>query len=194
MQFRDLKMKGGTSFEVVLAEARLPVRLGHRDAKMVFGDPMARQLAATGMGAVTEVRAHEEAPDDVSGVTLFLGLRDTSRSGLQTVAHMLEHLHAPLGSSLRLSFGGDPMIFGTTEGLELSVANAETPDAGARKQLAQACVEAMKGFAISRGWAKRADRTIFYFYGESFQRMRASLTTLIDADPIFASAVARRLA
>ncbi|MGI9391834.1 MAG: hypothetical protein ACR2O1_17405 [Boseongicola sp.] len=194
MFFRDLKMKSGTSFEVVLAEARLPVRLGHRDAKMVFGDPMARQLAATGLGAVTDVRAHEEAPDDVFGVTLFLGLRDSSRDGLKAVSKMLEHLHAPLGSSLRLSLGGEPMVFGATEGLELSVANTDTPDAGSRRQLAQACTEAMKGFAISRGWAKRADRTIFYFYGESFQRMQTSLAQLLDADPIFASAVARRLA
>ena len=194
MFFRDLQLKGGTSFEVVLAEARLPVRLGHRDAKIVFGDPLTRQLAATCMGALTDVRADEEAPDDVRGVTLFLGLRDPSRTGLRTVATMLEHLHAPLGSSLRLSHGGEPLLFGVTEGLELSVANTETPDAGSRRHLARACTEAMKGFAISRGWARRADRTIFYFYGESFQRMHASLSRLLNADPIFASAVARRLA
>ena len=194
MFFRDLKMKGGASFEVVLAEARLPVRLGHRDAKIVFGEPLNRQLAATGLGAVTDVRVHEEAPEDVCSVTLFLGLRDPSRSGLKTIANMLEHLHAPLGSSLRLSFGGDPVVFGVTEGLELSVANTEAPDAGSRRDLARACSDAMKGFAISRGWARRADRTIFYFYGESFQRMHASLSRLFEADPIFASAVARRLA
>ena len=194
MLFRDLRMKGGTSFEVVLAEARLPVRLGHRDARMVFGGPLNRQLAATGMGAVTDVRAQEEAPDDVSAVTLFLGLRDPSQSGLKTIANMLEHLHAPLGSSLRLSIGGEPMVFGVTEGLELSVASTQAPDAGSRRHLAQACSEAMKGFAISRGWARRADRTKFYFYGESFQRMHESLSRLFDMDPIFASAEARRLA
>ena len=194
MFFRNLKMKGGASFEVVLAEARLPVRLGHRDAKIVFGEPLNRQLAATGMGAVTDVRAREEAPEDVCSVTLFLGLRDPTRSGLMTVANMLEHLHAPLGSSLRLSHGGEPVVFGIAEGLELSIANTQAPDAGSRRHLAQACSDAMKGFAISRGWARRADRTIFYFYGESFQRMHASLSRLLEADPIFASAVARRLA
>jgi len=194
MFFRDLKLKGGTSFEVVLAETRLPVRLGHRDARVVFGDPLARQLTVASLGAVTDVRAHEEAPDDVCGVTLYLGLRDPSQSGLKTVANMLEHLDAPLGSSLRLSFGGEPLVFGVTEGLELSVASENAPDAGSRRHLARACAEALDGFAISRGWARRADRTKFYFYGESFQRMHASLAHLLNADPIFASAVARRLA
>ncbi len=194
MFFRDLKLKGGTSFEVVLAEARLPVRLGHRDASFVFGDPLARQLAVAGLGAVTDVRAHEKAPEDVCGVTLYLGLRDASQRGLKTVANMLEQLDAPLGSSLRLSHGGEPMVFGVTEGLEISVASAETPDAGSRRHFARACAEAMEGFAISRGWARRKDRTIFYFYGESFQRMHASLSRLLNADPDFTSAVARRLA
>ena len=194
MFFRDLKLKGGSSFEVVLAEARLPVRLGHRDAKVVFGDPLARQLAVAGLGAVTDVRAHQKAPDDISGVTLFLGLRDPSHGGLKTVTNMLENLHAPLGSSLRFSFGGDPVVFGVTEGLELSVASVEAPDAGSRRHLARTCTKAMDGFAISRGWTQRADRTIFYFYGESFQRMHASLSRLLNADPGFASAIARRLA
>lgn len=194
MFFRDLVLKSDVKLDVALAEARLPVRLGHRDATSVFGDPLSRQLAAASLGAVTQVRAHEAAPSDVCGVTLHLGLRDASRPGLETVARMLEHLHAPLGSSIRLSDGGQPLMFGVTEGLEIEVDTAHTPDASARRDLAMSCASAMKGFAISRGWTRRADKTLFYFYGESFQKMQSSLARLFEANPALNGATARRLA
>ena len=94
MFFRDLKPKP-VQMDVRLAEVRLPVRLGHRDASKVFGEPLSQQLAAAALGTVTKVRAHESGPDDVCGVTLYLGLRDCSLNALNTIARMLEYLHAP---------------------------------------------------------------------------------------------------
>lgn len=193
MFFRDLKMKS-TTMEVVLAEARLPVRLGHRDAAKVFGEPLTRQLAAAAMGTVTKVRAHEAGPDEICGVTLYLGLRDSSRSALETVASMLEHLKAPYGSSLRLSERGEPLVFGVAEGLEISVDSTLAPDAGSRRHLAKSCAEAMKGLAVSRGWSRRDNRTVFYFYGESFLRMQENIGTFLARHPLLKDATTRRLA
>ena len=194
MFFRDLVLKPGTTQDIRLAEVRLPVRLGHRDADEAFGQPLIRQLAAAGLGTVTKVKAHEAGPGDICGVTIYLALNDTRRASLETIARMLEHLHAPAGSSIRLSVGGEPIVFGVSEGLELSIEDARAKDAEARKTLARTCAIAMKGFAISRGWSRRSGRTVFYFYGESFQEMQASLTKLIEENPTLATAKARRLA
>lgn len=194
MFFRDLIRKPDAAYKIALAEIRLPVRLGHRDAQKAFGLPLSRQLAAAGLGDVTDVRVHGVAPDEIRGVTLFVGLRDPSRRGIEAVARMLETLHAPFGSSIRLSDGGQPHVFGVAEGLELSVENERAPNSEARRLLAQTCSAAMKGFAINRGWARRDGRTIFYFYGESYHRMQECIQGLIERDPALTSATARRLA
>jgi hypothetical protein len=193
MFFRDLKLKP-TTIEVTLAEARLPVRMGHRDASKVFGEPLNRQLAATAMGTLTKVRAHEAGPDDICGVTLYLGLRNASREGLESVANMLDYLHAPYGSSLRRAEGGDPVLFGVAEGLEISVDSTLAPDAQARRDLAMTCSEAMKGIAINRGWIRRADKTVFYFYGENVRSMQDRLSEAFETHAVLATARARRLA
>jgi len=194
MFFRDLAMKSNVTKDVSLAEVRLPVRLGHRDANTAFGEPFARQLAAAGLGTVTQVKAHEASPSEICGITMYLALTDTSKTAFNSIARMLEHLHAPAGSSVRLTVGGDPLVFGQAECLELSIDDEKASNADARRDLARTCASAMKDFAVSRGWSKRAGRTVFYFYGESFQRMQNSVTRLIEENPTLATATARRLA
>ena len=195
MFFKNLKMKQGVTLSVTLAEAHLPVRLGHRDADKIFGDPLRAQLAAAGLGVLNDCRLRLSYKGEITGVDLFLGLRDGSRDGLKTVTRMLEALKAPLGSSIRLSDGfGDPLIFGTTEGLELSIASEATPNAETRRELALTCRKAMENNAVSRGWARRKGETVFYFYGESFSQMQETLTQILSGHPRFAGAVTRRLA
>ncbi len=194
MFFRDLAMKSGATKNVSLAEVRLPVRLGHRDANTAFGEPFSRQLAAAGLGSVTEVKPHEASPSEICGITIYLALTDTSKTALNSIARMLEHLHAPAGSSVRLTVGGDPVVFGQSECLELSIDSEKAADADSRRDLARTCASAMKDFAVSRGWTNRAGRTIFYFYGDSFQRMQSRLDRLMEENPTLASAKARRLA
>ncbi len=190
MFFRNLTPKRGVTLDITLAEVHLPVRLGHRDAETVFAHPLGRQMAAAGLGIITECRARERAPGDLSSVELNLGMTDPSRGGLETVARMLNHLHAPCGSSIRLCDGGIPMVFGTTEGLELSLGNNLAPDADSRRTLARTCAEALKGQGIFRGWVKRHDSTVFYFYGADFMRMQERLSAALGG----IDAVARRMA
>jgi len=194
MFFRDLKPKPGVALAVTLARVHLPVRLGHRLAEKVFAEPLKRQLAAAGLGTVTECRSQETAPGEVNGVELYLGLTDAARPALRTVAGMLEILHAPHGSSIRLCDGGEPVVFGVTEGLELSVQQHATANAEARRELVVVCGAEMRDFATNRGWATRDDRTVFYFYGESYQRMRKALARVMEANPRFRGAITRRMA
>ena len=195
MFFRDLKFKKGPALKVMLAEIHLPVRLGHRDAEKTFIAPFAQQLAAAGLGTVTGFDPRRQNDSDIAGLDIFVGLTQASKGALETVARMLEQLHAPYGSSIRLTDApGDPLLFGVAEGLELSIGTEVAPDATARKDLVQACRTAIADHAVSRGWARRADRTSFYFYGTRFDEMKERLTNALEDDPRFASAVLRRLA
>ena len=195
MFFRDLKPKPGVTLEVTLVDAHLPVKLGHRDADKIFGEPLANQLAAAGLGTVLKCHTRTRATGAIHGVDLYLGLTDASQAALRTVAGMLEYLAAPCGSSIRLSEGlGEPLLFGTTEGLELSIGTVDTPDAEARRDLAMTCKDAIEHLGVSRGWTLSKDRTLFYFYGESFLEMRRNLARILEGNPRFAGAAIRRMA
>lgn len=195
MFFRDLKPKPNVTQRITLAEIHLPVRLGHRDAVKIFVDPLSRQLAVAGLGTVTAFDARQKGEDEISGVDIYLGMSDASQSALKTVARMLEYLQAPCGSSIRITDApGEPVLFGMTEGLELSIGNKAAPDAEARKDLALTCRDAIEERAVSRGWARRADRTLFYFYGESFVDMHRRLDRVLEDHPRFSAAVLRRMA
>ena len=191
MFFRDIKPKPGTTTSITLAEAYLPVKLGHRDADKVFGAPLTAQLAATGLGTVMSCTTRTRA----SGVNLALGLTDGRETTLQTIADLLEALSAPCGSSIRLVDGwGDPLMFGLTEGLELAVDTPITPDADSRRDLALTCKSALEHFGVSRGWDHSRNQTVFYFYGESYGEMRQRLARALKGTEKYSDATIRRMA
>ncbi len=194
MFFRDLTPKKDVSLEVSLVRVHLPVRLGHRDAEKSFAVPLARQLAAAGLGVVTGCSAFESAPADIFGVDLHLGITNASRENLMVIVRMLEHLAAPCGSSIRLVEGGEPIVFGVSEGLELSIDSEITPNAEARRNVAQTFSTALKNEGIFRGWVQRGTDTVFYFYGEDFGKMRARLDEVLTTHPRLRSAMTRRMA
>lgn len=194
MFFRNLTPKKNVSLRVTLVRVHMPVRLGHRDAEKAFAVPLARKLAAVGLGVVTGCSALESAPADVFGVDLHLGLTDASREKLELVARMLEGLAAPCGSSIRLADGGEPIVFGVSEGLEVSIDAGVAPDPESRKNVAETFANALKNEGIFRGWVQRGSDTVFYFYGEDFGRMRARLDKVLTTHPALRSALARRMA
>ncbi len=194
MMFRDLKMKTGKVQAVTLADVHMPVRLGHRDAKKLFSDPLKDQLAAAALGTVMGCMQRKRANGDVIGVDLYLGLRKPGRDALLMVAEMLESLSAPLGSSIRFSdVHGTPVLFGRTEGLELSIANEAAPTAAARKELAQICHKALTR-GVNRGWTEADGQTRFFFYGEDFAAMKKGIASILAEYPQFSDAALRRLA
>lgn len=195
MLFRDLKHKTGKAHAVTLADVHIPVRLGHRDAKKLFSDPLKEQLAAASLGTVMGCMRRKRANGDVIGVDLYLGLRQPGRAALKTVAGMLESLSAPCGSSIRFSDApGTPLLFGRTEGLELLVANDITPDADTRRALAELCRGAISNIGVNRGWVEKDGHTRFFFYGENFDAMREDLASILSNHPQFNAASLRRLA
>ncbi len=193
--FRDLKLKTSKVQAVTLADVHMPVRLGHRDAKKLFSTPLNEQLAAASLGTVMGCMRRKRANGEVIGVDLYLGLPKSGRATLETVAGMLEDLSAPFGSSIRFSDApGTPVLFGRTEGIELSVANAVTPNADARKELAEICRSAISKIGVNRGWAEQGGRTRFFFYSDDFEAMKLGLARILADHPEFSDASLRRLA
>ena len=195
MLFRNLRKKEGAVIEVSLANVHLPVKIGHKNAKQLFAEPLNDQLFATGRGSVMDCTIRKRASGQINGVDLFLGLTDVSKDGLRGVARMLESLSAPCGSAIRLPEGtNDPIVFGRTEGLEVSVDAHQTPDPDACHDLVDTCRDAISDLGISRGFDDMADRTSAYFYGESFEAMRDTVETILEDHPVYRGAFLKRLA
>ncbi|MCV6593620.1 MAG: hypothetical protein OIF48_11750 [Silicimonas sp.] len=195
MFFRDVKPKKGQTRPVCLAQAHLPVKLGHRDAEKVFAAPLKAQLLATGLGTVLGCDTRARASGETLGVDLSLGLNRGTEAALRDVAALLETLSAPCGSSIRLADSlGDPLIFGLTEGLELAIDTPAAPDADSRRDLATACRGALDKLGVSRGWDYKRDQTVFYFYGESYAEMRQRLARVLKASDRYGAATIRRMA
>lgn len=193
MFIRNVQPKDGVKLDVVLANVRLPVRLGQRDANRAYADPLKQQMTVTSLGTVLDCRSRKRSNGQIKGVDIYLGLRDPSQNGMLKIAHLLEALAAPCGSSIRLAEGLDaPILFGRTEALELQIDAAE--DADACNTLARSCGAALDNAGVSRGWSRVDESTRFYFYGESFDEMKARLDALLDENPDYDSAAIQRVA
>ena len=195
MFIRDLKFKSGTAHAVTLADVNMPVRLGYRDAEALFANPLKQQLAATSLGTVMGCMQRKRANGSVIGVDLYLGLRKPGIATLKTVAGMLEELSAPFGSSIRFSDAqGTPLLFGRTEGLELSVASKTIPNAKACRKLADICHQATSSIGVNRGWVEQDGRTRFFFYSEDVSAMQQGLIRILSKYPEYSGASLKRLA
>lgn len=195
MFFRDLKYKTGVAQPVTLADVHMPVRLGHRDAKQLFAEPLKERLAAAGLGTVMGCMRRKRANGTVIGVDLYLGLRRPGTETLKMVAAMLEDLSAPFGSSIRYTDAqGTPLLFGRTEGLELSVSTKAAPNAEACRKLADLCQSAISAVGVDRGWTEQDGRTRFFFYGEDLAAMQRGLVRILADYPEYSGASLRRLA
>ena len=193
MFFRDVQPKEGIKLDVDLANVHVPVKLGRDHAHKFFAEPLKAQMTVASLGTVLDCRSRVRSDGQIKGVDLYLGMRDSSRNGLLSVARMLETLAAPCGSSIRLAEGiSDPIIFGRTEGLELSIDAAADRDMCNR--LAESCETIIDNIGVSHGWSRAQDRNLFYFYGENFDEMKARLDQLLEGLPEFDNAVVKRVA
>jgi len=193
MLFRALtpKVFGGLSHHAI---ARLPVKLGRTDADAAFARPLDRQIRALGLGHVSGTELRKSAQGEVEAVVLSLALVTLHPRALRTIGTLLEELDAPVGSHAEFTETQVRHVFGRTEGLGLyldrrdGVSNEE--DA---LDILELCTDALEGDAIYQGSDDLGDKAVFYFYGDSFNRMKNALTFVMTSHPRLRNAYARRL-
>lgn len=187
---RDTKFFGRDDGYV--AQVEMPVRLAPELAEIAFVRPLDRDLTANGLGRVAgfDVELDEDGEPDT--LTIALSLVTDAPRVHERVADLLEGLDAPAGSRIGSAECADMAEFGKSYGLALYLPRNET-DEEARLEILEACTDALEGAGIYQGSVSVKDRTALYFYGDSFNEMRAAVTFIMSTDPRCKNAYARRL-
>ncbi|MEM0945879.1 MAG: hypothetical protein AAGK37_00625 [Pseudomonadota bacterium] len=174
------------------ARADLPLRIAPDFAETAFAEPLERTLAARAFGTVRDHEVFFDASGEPEALRLDLALISDRPQVVSCVTDFLEGLDAPVGSALSDQGGTDLAQFGSAEGLGLYLP-AQDATEEIRLDIAEACTDALGGAGLYQGSAHFMDKTALYFYGDSFNKMRAALTFVIGHDPKCDGAVVRRL-
>ena len=174
------------------ARVDLPVRIGPDMAETAFVHPLRRVLNASDLGFVDDYEIRFDAAGEPVALRLDLLLAIRDPQALAQVTDALEQLDAPAGSTIGDADSTGVVQFGKSEGLGLYLPACETTN-DARLAVVEACTDRLEGAGLYQGSATFGDRTALYFYGDSFNRMRAAITFLLGHDPHCRNAFVRRL-
>ena len=175
-----------------IAQVVLPLRIEPDLAERAFVTPLGRVLREAELGSVV---SHDVRLDDAGepvSLILTLDLNTIAIGALEHVSRVLEGLDAPVGSSIGTTEDPALLEFGKSYGLGLYLDQRDADEDG-RLDILEACTDALEGAGLYQGSCHLGDRTALYFYGDSFNRMRAAITFVMTHDPRCRNAYARRL-
>ena len=174
------------------AKISMPVRIGTDLADRAFIRPLGRELDLAGLGRISAFDVERDDGGEPIGLSITLSLATDAPRALESVAAILERLEAPAGSWIGNAECPEMVAFGKSYGLGLYLAQREA-DEEAKIAILEACTDALEGAGLYQGSVSVGDRTALYFYGDSFNRMRAAVTFVMSTDPRCKDAYARRL-
>ena len=174
------------------ARAIMPARIGRALADRAFVRPLADALSQDALGRVTAFDIQDDPGGEPIALDIHMSLVTEAPWALDRVAEVLEALDAPAGSWVGNAECAEIRQFGRSHGLGLYLDATEAPGE-VSLEIAEACAEELDGAGLYQGSAHLGDRTALYFYGDSFNRMRAALSYVLSTDPRCRSAYARRL-
>ena len=178
MYFRDLTCDEGHELMPDAALLRLPIRIGTRDPEAAIIRPVARRLDSRGLAKLTGWQVWTTGEGEVRGVELSLSLAQPTRAGLVAVARALKL--APVGSSVRFRDGGEPVVFGGAEAVEVSL----PPVDPAKDRLAARCAAALGRRGHLRGWSTGSSSTKLYIYGAQADAIVSGLRPVLGEVPM----------
>ena len=178
MYFRDLKCVLGQELMPEAALLRLPIRIGSRDPETAIVRPVSKRLEQRGLARTDGWQVWTEGEGEVRGVELALILAQPTRAGLLAVADALRL--APIGSSVRFRDGGDPVVFGGCEAVEVSL----PPVDPANSRIAARCSEVLGRKGQVRGWSVGQSSTKLYVYGPEAEAIVSDLRPVLGDVPI----------
>lgn len=178
MYFRDMKCEAGQALMSEVAILRLPLRIGGRDPGEAVAGPVSRRLEKRGLAQVSSWRVWTEGEGHVRGIEFTLTLAQPTRPGLLAVADALRQ--APAGSSVRFSAGGDPVVFGGSEAVEVTLPRSDHDTRG----LAEKCARSLGRRGTVRGWSSDATATRLFIYGPEASAIVSGIQTAIGDVPM----------
>ena len=174
------------------ARATMPVRLAPDLAERAFIAPLGRMLSETGLGRITEFAVENDENGEPATLSITLSLITDAPRALSRVAQELDRLDAPTGSWIGNAECPEMFNFGRSYGMGLYL-SADNADENGTLDVLEACTDALEGAGLYQGSVSVGDRTALYFYGDSFNQMRAAVTYVMTTDPRCRDAYARRL-
>jgi len=177
MYFRDLTPHDDAALMPAAALLRLPIRIGSRNPETALVRPISKRLMARDVASVTSWQVWTRGEGEVLGVELAIELSQPTRAGLADVAKALKS--APLGSSVRFRAGGEPLVFGGSEAVEVDLSDM----AISQKEAAARCAEALGPAGQVRGWSVGAGRKKLYIYGPQARNIVSSITPVFGEVP-----------
>jgi len=182
--FKFFRKTAGPSILIATLNARLqPMHRG--DVEDAFNTATEKR----GYGARVVGGGTAFAPDgEIEECDLEIEVDELSEASIGIVIGLLESILAPKGSRLTIPSRGDPVTFGTHEGLAIYLNGTDLPpevyEACDIKHVVEECQRLLKGDGhIASHWEGPVE-TALYIYGKSFAAMRERLLPFLKSYPL----------
>ena len=179
--------------------AQLNARLQPIERGEVFEDPLDAMLKEHGYGEVSgggTMMAAEQA--GIHYCDIEIQVKHSSSDVMTAIIEKLEELGAPAGSKLKVEQTGDEISFGRLEGLSLSLNGTDLPTEVYEKSDVNELIESIRlslGESLSfMGWWQGPQNTDLFFYGSSYEQMKAKIANARRKDPLCQKSVVEKIA
>jgi len=173
----------------IMMIAQLNARVQPLDRGAIFEDPLDEVLRSCGIGEVTGGGTMMAAePDGIKYCDLEIMTNDASQSTIQKIIESLEALGAPKGSILKISPDDQEIAFGRSEGMAVFLNGTDLPlatyeNGDVNKVIADIDLQ-LSGEGSLLGHWEGSHETALYFYGRSFEVMRAKTASYLEGEPL----------
>ncbi|MEL7547306.1 MAG: hypothetical protein AAGJ84_11680 [Pseudomonadota bacterium] len=168
--------------------ARLNARVQPLDRGEYYEDPLNETLEEMGLGSVTGGGTQmADEPAGIEFVDLEICVHDAGGDTLSAIADRLEAVGAPKGSRLIVEKDGSEVPFGKLEGLGLFLNGTELDDTVYAESDVNHVIEQcdrLMPHGDFRGYWEGSRETALYFYGRSFEEMKAAIAAFTEAYPL----------
>lgn len=159
------------------------------DRGVVYENPLDDFLQTNRIGKVTGGGTMQLKTGELEycDVEIRLNADEIDKSQIKAIIHKLEEFGAPKGSILTIEKTEEKIEFGKKEGLGIYLDGINLSDEVYKNSNSEALANEIKKFAknednILRHWQGNAE-TGLYFYGDSFERIKNSITDFISFHP-----------
>lgn len=178
--------------------ARLNARVQPIDRGEYYEDPLNDTLEDMGLGSVTGGGTQmADEPAGIEFVDLEICVHDSGANTLSIIVDRLEAVGAPKGSRLIVEKDGREVPFGKLEGLGLFLNGTDLDDAVYAECDVNLVIEECDRIMADgdfRGYWEGSRETALYFYGRSFDEMKAAIADFTDTYPLCAKARVEQIA